>query len=237
MPPRSKKPMNESDKEQFLATMVVKAAHNFDYLTLDDIGIPPLSAGKETCTGHSKRDFCVICRFNLCQGCGVPLSHLSRLGRFALWSGACGGGACGAGSSDHHARVLLLVNAEMGVEDNDVPDLDDGWLDGGGVQSFRPRIQISKAPKARKALAKAPVKAVAPKAPALAAAAPVIVPVVAPAAVPAIAPVIAPQINIAIAPLAALSVESVQTSVRRTADGPAGGARFEVTVTVVLEQQ
>lgn len=237
MPPRSKKPMNESDKEQFLATMVVKAAHNFDYLTLDDIGIPPLSAGKETCTGHSKRDFCVICRFNLCQGCGVPLSHLSRLGRFALWSGACGGGACGAGSSDHHARVLLLVNAEMGVEDNNVPDLDDGWLDGGGVQSFRPRIQISKAPKARKASVKAPVKAVAPKAPALAAAAPVIVPVVAPEAVPAIAPVIAPQINIAIAPLAALSVESVQTSVRRTADGPAGGARFEVTVTVVLEQQ
>jgi hypothetical protein len=47
---------------------------------------------------------------------------------------------------------------------------------------------------------------------------------------------LSPQINIAIAPLAEVHVESTNTTVRRIGDSAIGSVRFEVTVSVVLEQ-
>ena len=260
MPPRSKKEMSQSEKEQVLADMVVKAAANFAYLglTVDDIGIPPLTADKKECSGHSWKNFCMTCRFNNCWMCGDIIDSYRNGGAITCWKGVCGSyHAQGTiPSVEHHGRVMELVKAMTGRnaapapsvgrirradEDPIVIDSDDEALGGGGWVGDRrigdlrpvPRIQLAKAPLARKAqrVKPAPKRVAPPVADPQAIARPVADP-------QAIAdPAIVPQINIAIAPLAQVRVEGVpQTDVARIADGAMGNARFEVKVTIVLEQ-
>ena len=109
--------MSQSDKEQMLAEMVVKAAANFEYLglTVDDIGIPPLTADKKECSGHSWKNFCMTCRFNTCWMCGNIINPY-RTGRITCWKGVCDSQHFGGSnlSVEHHGRVSELVKAMMG---------------------------------------------------------------------------------------------------------------------------
>ena len=213
MPPRAKKEISQSDKEQFLADMVVKAAYSFSHLdlALEDIGVPPLSADKRTCSGHSWKDFCVTCRFNFCWKCGAGGGEtvLHRTKPIATcWTGLCAGTHNEAmnPSREHHGRVLELAKQAMPEKASDEPVAKDR-------ASKVPRIQVAPSlPVAKASIAPAAKASAAPR------------------------QMIAPQINIAIAPLAEVSVESTDTDVRRIANGVLGNARFEVTVTVVLEQ-
>ena len=236
MSSRSKKGMSPSEKEQMLADMVVKAATNFAHLglTVRDIGIPPMNADRKDCSGHSWKNFCMICRFNYCWICGGEVQKVYNGKPISCWKGLCTNmhAIDTVPSVEHHGRVTALVQAVMGGEASGVTkrtsivlDSDDDELlgSGGGWDSVRPapRIQNAKAPAARKAppARKVPrVEAVAPQIN------------IAPQAV-------VPQINIAIAPLAQVHVDGVpQTEVSRIADGAMGNARFRVTVTIVIAQ-
>lgn len=238
MPSRAKKPLSQSDKEQELAEIVVKAAKSFEYLhlTLDDIGIPPLTATKKECSGHSWKSFCAVCRFNFCWMCGGAVHNPGRRDLITCWKGACAlhPGPGVAPSVEHHGRVLALAKTMMGIggapapviqaageqaepivvdSDEEIGGAGGGWagdrMIGGAPRRPAPRIQLARAPPARK------VRRVAP---------------------PAAEAVVAPQVNIAIAPLARVRVEGSNTVVRTLGDGAMGRARFEVTVTIVLEQ-
>ena len=236
MSSRSKKEMSPSEKEQMLADMVVNAVTNFSYLglTVDDIGIPPMTADKKSCSGHSWKNFCMICRFNYCWICGGPIPNPYRGELITCWKGVCGRShADGTTPSvEHHSRVSKLVKAMIGGVANAsgvtkrnsiVLDSDDdvpvggggGWAGDRRIQARPvPRIQLATAPPARKTrrVDPAPPVAIAPQA-------------------------VVPQINIAVAPLAQVRVEGVpRTEVNRVADGVLGNARFEVNVTIVLEQ-
>ena len=207
MPP--KKEMSQSNKEQFLAEMTVKAACSFAHLglTLDDIGIPPLTADKKTCSGHSWKDFCATCRFNYCWKCGNGGDTFSSLHRRRIatcWTGLCGimHDEAAVPSREHHARVLELAKQMMGEEMGNAEEA------GKEEEVTHKRKKDSK----ERSLP------------------------VAQASIASAAAVFAPQINIAIAPLAQVQVESTNTVVRRVADGAMGNTRFEVTVRVVLEQ-
>lgn len=228
MPSRAKKVMSQSTKEQFLAEMIVRSECNFAHLglTLQDIGIPPLTADKKTCSGHSWKDFCTVCRFNYCQECGDAIPNSNRVRRAAAcWTGLCGNHDQ-ATDTEHHERVMQLVKQMMEEEEatetlhkksrkDESPAGDgSGWAGDRMIGSRIPRIQLAKAPKARIQARPMPVAR----------------------ASVASAAVVAPQINISIAPLAQMQVETTDTMVRRIADGAMGNARFEITVSVVLEQ-
>jgi hypothetical protein len=211
--------MSQSTKEQFLAEMIVRSECSFAHLglTLQDIGVPPLTADKKTCSGHSWKDFCTACRFNYCQECGDAIPNSNRVRRAAAcWTGLCGNHDQ-ATNTEHHERVMQLVKQMMGEEATETLHKDEspagsGWAGDRMIGSRIPRIQIAKAPKARIQARSMPVASIASAA------------------------VVAPQINISIAPLAQMQVETTDTMVRRIADGAMGNARFEVTVSVVLEQ-
>ncbi len=81
-----KAPLSNADKATVCANLVIKAAHDFQYLGfgVKDIGIPPPSACAPSCSGHGVADFCVICHFNGCKVCGSARVH-----KHACWSGAC----------------------------------------------------------------------------------------------------------------------------------------------------
>jgi hypothetical protein len=212
-----------------LADMVVKAATNFAHLglTVSDIGIPPMNADKKDCSGHSWKNFCMICRFNYCWICGGEVRKAYNGKPVSCWKGVCGNlhAIDTVPSVEHHGRVTALVKAIMGggasgvtKRNSIVLDSDDDALmgSGGGWDSVRPAPRIqAKAPAARKVPR---VEAVVPQIN------------IAPQAV-------VPQINIAIAPLAQVHVDGVpQTEVSRIADGAMGNARFRVTVTIVIAE-
>jgi len=286
MPSRSKKEMSNSEKEQFLADMVVKAASNFAYLgiSIDDIGIPPMMADKKMCSGHSWKDYCAICRFNYCWMCGAALHNPHGMNLIKSWSGVCGNShdEDDVPSVEHHSRVLAMAKRMMEkdaessggkqaeaprkvrkaaeppsitIDSDDEPPAGGGWAGdrriGKPTTSKAPRIQLSKAPPARNSTSalprmpmaqqlagfNAPQQLQIAQAQPLSAAQVVAQGVQPGSAAQAIAqPAVAPQINIAIAPLAQVRVESTNTTVRRIGDGVVGNVRFEVTVSVVLEQ-
>ena len=237
MPP--KKEMSQSNKEQFLAEMTVKAACSFAHLglTLDDIGIPPLTADKKTCSGHSWKDFCATCRFNYCWKCGNGGDTFSSLHRRRIatcWTGLCGimHDEAAVPSREHHARVLELAKQMMGEEMGNAEEAGQEEevthkRKKDSKERSLPVAQASIASSKERSLPVAQASIASSKARSLP---------VAQASIASAAAVFAPQINIAIAPLAQVQVESTNTVVRRVADGAMGNTRFEVTVRVVLEQ-
>ena len=104
-----KRILTRTEKAELCASMVVKAAHNFNYLGvgIEQIGVPPPTAVSKTCRGHGIADFCVICNFNRCRICG----SCSVEGP-AFWSGECAESHEGMKlHTKHTKRVMEIVNA------------------------------------------------------------------------------------------------------------------------------
>jgi hypothetical protein len=253
--PARKQPPSQAEQEQLLANMIIEASNRFEHVGLDRIGVPPMEADARTCKGHSWKDFCTICRFNFCQECGAPLSHLFRsYVDSAFWAGHCGYHAHAAPLA-HHARVLQLVDQSMRGQEEVVAVAPEAAPP---VAAASNAARKAAAPKKKAAAppsggAPEPKRAstwsVSERKRALAAAAAANAEdrdedeetggseeesdhdaLVGPPPLPLLPPIV-PQINIAVAQLADIRVESTDAAVRRIGD-----TRFEITVTVVLGQ-
>ena len=119
MPVRT--PINMQKREEFIAKMVVDAYNDLkgSGKTLDQIGIPPLTANPKTCSGHSWKGFCPVCHLNFCYGCPNIAIPTDPGIKTTMWAGSCGD--CeNVPSTEHHERVMEIVKSMLANEEADV---------------------------------------------------------------------------------------------------------------------